>query len=466
MTQDKTLIKMIVAGSDYLKQLEIVRKIRDTVKSSDKISLPQICVIGDQSSGKSSFLSRLTGVRFPTAAKMCTKAAVVVTCNRDTALTQPRYEIEDWRRPGVYEHIASTEEAIRKTQNELLQNISKQIGDNTIVSDQSIKLRVTGPDVIDIIVVDLPGIQHAGSTKDSILTLIEKNIEKPETLNLIVSEAKQDAELTKAIEIAAKYDPEHRRTIRVLSKFDNFDTPTTQDRAVQLILDGLSPTSGNVEEVAGHPSLGPHAVISIGKKGNLRAEKQGHMEESKQLTEEYKVPPERAGITTLMERLQPLFAILIQEHLPLLKQKVSDNLNQARSALEKIGREPKSPIEIVNCCHQVLKEKIEELERNLTNNCFLLVKDKIKQTKGEVTLEFATEGFEVNSFHCVLFQGQRTFENAVKKVRELWKPIVDEFLKKATEITCESAHCLRNEPSTKMYGRLISAIQGERKFFQ
>lgn len=107
--------------------------------------------------------------------------------------------------------------------------------ENSIISDKSIKLRVTGPDVIDIIIVDLPGIQHAGPTKRAINDLIMKNIEKPETLNLLVSEAKQDSGLTKAIEIAEAYDPNHERTIRVLSKFDNFDTPETQTRAISMI---------------------------------------------------------------------------------------------------------------------------------------------------------------------------------------------------------------------------------------
>lgn len=190
--------KMIVADSEYLKQLDIIRKIRDTIKATDEVSLPQICVIGDQSSGKSSFLSRLTGVTFPTASKMCTKAAVVVTCNRDESLTKPRYEIEDWKHPGVYSEIESTGEAIQMTQDALLQKMASNNGkkwnadENSVVSDQSIKLRVTSPEVIDIIAVDLPGIQHAGSTKAAILALIEQNIKKPGTLNLLVSEAKQD----------------------------------------------------------------------------------------------------------------------------------------------------------------------------------------------------------------------------------------------------------------------------------
>ena len=37
---------MIVSDSDYLQQLEIIRKIRDTTTATDAIALPQICVIG------------------------------------------------------------------------------------------------------------------------------------------------------------------------------------------------------------------------------------------------------------------------------------------------------------------------------------------------------------------------------------------------------------------------------------
>ena len=459
---------MIVSNSDYLRQLEIVRKIRDTIKATDEINLPQICVIGDQSSGKSSFLSRLTGVRFPTAGKMCTKAAVVVTCSRDPSLTKPKYEIEDWMNPGKYNEISSTEKAIQDTQNKLLKKMSGRNGkkwnqdENCIVTDQSIKLRVTSPDVIDIIIVDLPGIQHAGPTVNSILTLIESNIEKPETLNLIVSEAKQDAELTKAIEIAEKYDPDHSRTIRVLSKFDNFDTDETRLRAVKIIQDGLLRGPGR-REITGNLNLGPHAIISIGDNGKLRTGKLDDDKERKQLVNEYKVPGDRAGIMTLMDRLQPLFARLIKENLPVLKQNVSANLNKTEHTLEKVGREPLSPNDIVNRCYQVLKEKVEELEKALTKSCFLPMRDEINATKEKVTFEFATSGFETNSFHCVLFQGQRTFEEAVKTIQELWEPILVEFIKKATEVVFESTQCLRTDASTNVYGRLISTIQVERK---
>ncbi|CAB9504208.1 Interferon-induced GTP-binding protein [Seminavis robusta] len=458
---------MIVTDSDYLEQLEIVRKIRETITTTDEISLPQICVIGDQSSGKSSFLSRLTGVRFPTAAKMCTKAAVVVTCNRDTSLPVPRYEIEDWENPGHYVETESTAEAIDDTQNKLLR---KKFGgngaawdeeDNAIVADQSIKLRVTGPDVIDIIIVDLPGIQHAGKTKEAIDALIEANIEKPETLNLIVSEAKQDAELTKAIEIAAKYDPNQERTIRVLSKFDNFDTPDTKQRAVRLIKEGLSLDLNGPADVITQLNLGPHAVISIGTDGKLRSDREGDTAEASQLLNQYQVPQSRAGILTLKERLQPLFARLIKQYLPLLKQNASDSLNEAQTYLQKVGEKPVSKNHMVTKCMESLQRRKDELEKKLTDKCLFPLQSMINAVESKLTFEYVTATFQINAFQCVVFQGKNEFDEAVEMVKEIWEPIVHEFIKRCCEVIVDAVQCLRQDEATKIYSKLVSSIQAQ-----
>ncbi|KAI8945910.1 P-loop containing nucleoside triphosphate hydrolase protein [Xylaria longipes] len=44
------------------------------------IPLPQIVVVGDQSSGKSSLLESLTGFAFPRAPGLCTRYATQITC--------------------------------------------------------------------------------------------------------------------------------------------------------------------------------------------------------------------------------------------------------------------------------------------------------------------------------------------------------------------------------------------------
>jgi hypothetical protein len=47
------------------------------------VSLPQLVVVGDQSSGKSSLLENITGIPFPRDAGLCTRYATQITSRRD-----------------------------------------------------------------------------------------------------------------------------------------------------------------------------------------------------------------------------------------------------------------------------------------------------------------------------------------------------------------------------------------------
>ena len=70
--------------------METLQKIRE-IAGGHNLNLPQICVVGDQSSGKSSLLKLLTGVDFPVQAGTCTKSAIVVECKKQQ---QEKYEIK------------------------------------------------------------------------------------------------------------------------------------------------------------------------------------------------------------------------------------------------------------------------------------------------------------------------------------------------------------------------------------
>ena len=76
----------------------------------------------------------------------------------------------------------------------------------------------------DLDIVDLPGIIHNGPGSADTIRLIDKYVRSEQTLILVVSEAKQDDELTAALNLAAKHDPTGKRTLRILTKFDNFDS--------------------------------------------------------------------------------------------------------------------------------------------------------------------------------------------------------------------------------------------------
>lgn len=63
------------------KCLGIIDKLRE-LEIQESISLPQLVVVGDQSSGKSSLLEGLTGLSFPVASDLCTRFATQLVLRR------------------------------------------------------------------------------------------------------------------------------------------------------------------------------------------------------------------------------------------------------------------------------------------------------------------------------------------------------------------------------------------------
>lgn len=80
--------------------------------------LPQLVVVGDQSSGKSSLLENLTGIPFPRGQERCTRYATQITSRRDdfsridiSIIPSPRASDADKERmEGFHKQIGSTQE--------------------------------------------------------------------------------------------------------------------------------------------------------------------------------------------------------------------------------------------------------------------------------------------------------------------------------------------------------------------
>ena len=61
---EEYIVENNLEDNEYQNMLEIFQEIRNKVKTSN-IILPQLCVFGDQSCGKSSLLESLTKIKFP-----------------------------------------------------------------------------------------------------------------------------------------------------------------------------------------------------------------------------------------------------------------------------------------------------------------------------------------------------------------------------------------------------------------
>eukprot|EP00392_Amoebophrya_sp_AT5.2_P009608 g9636.t1 len=416
----------------YVRSLATLQKVR-AIAGGD-LKLPQICVVGDQSSGKSSLLSEITGVKFPTASGTCTKAPIVVECRKvdkdsSTSAGERVFEIkqaEGWQKCTLEELPTK----ILHKQTTTLEELKTKVCEEEILEIENKKpvlrfakkeifVRVSGPDVLDLIVIDLPGIIHSGEGGAEVKDMINKYCENQQTLILLVSEAKADYENVAANDLARKHDPEGFRTLRVLTKFDTFDSENTTERAIKFVKEGLRRTSSfastcepgdtdgeSASEGEGSETplltseLGPHAVIcSSGGKGYSEGS------EAQILHAELGLPESRAGIPALRDRLPAIYAALIRNNIDGVMQQVQDKKHEARQELTQIGEKAPS-----------IAGVIHKAQRFLTGL--------------QVNFE------EKNAFKPPVFQGETAVERCMKEIVEKWwTPTLKLFRKEVEKLT-------------------------------
>ena len=302
----------------YEKQLTQMEDIRKVIGSNaGEIDIPQIVVIGNQSSGKSSLLSELTGISFLEAGGICTKCPIYVRAiNADIETTE--YTVEDEGK----EISLSKEELCGK-----ILEIQKKATSMFKVTETPINITVKGRQFQNIALVDLPGMIQYGYGIEEVKKMIRKYIAPKQSLILLVTEAKVNDEISEAIGFAKEYDPDESRTIRILTKFDRFDSDKEDDTGKAYAKDLVSDVS----------EYSPHAVVC---RPNTE---QYTIEGEKGVLSQYNLPTERSGVESLKERLPKLLCELINKNIPHLEEQLNEQLSANKRKLIGIGeKEPNS----------------------------------------------------------------------------------------------------------------------------
>jgi interferon-induced GTP-binding protein Mx1 len=160
--------------------LSAVDRMRE-ILHDEKIRLPEIVVVGDQSVGKSSVLEAISGIQLPRAKNICTRCPLEL---RMKSTTGDEYAvIRDGTRS---EDEGKTIHDMNEIADEVTRLTNEIAGTGTNVSLNPIYLTVYKRDIpYDLTLIDLPGItRHPlfGQPEDiyqQILTLINKYIEPP-----------------------------------------------------------------------------------------------------------------------------------------------------------------------------------------------------------------------------------------------------------------------------------------------
>ena len=392
--------------NDYREILAKIEAIRKNIgKNNYQITLPQIVVIGDQSSGKSSLLSEISGISFPNASGITTKCPTVVYTTYDENCDKPLYSIRKDENKGKDVSENELSDTILEYQQEILNECK--------VSSSPIIIEAIGDYFEDLVLVDLPGIISNGEGKTEVIEMIKKYIRPYESLILTVTEAKQDDETAQALELAKEFDKNEERTIRVLTKFDNFDSEASKQRALKLV--------SNLE------NLSPHAIICR-PGGN-----QYSSDREQNILSQLNLPVERAGVKSLKERLPKLLCELIKINLPGLHDQICKVLRENEEKLCQIGEESPDKTSILVYIKKILNNNIEELEYLLTKP-MAQFRDNIHETGSNINEELVDQFYTHNAFKCIFFQGEDTFNKIMHKINGDWRPLVESLYQEVEEI--------------------------------
>ncbi|CAK7270336.1 Dynamin-related GTPase protein [Sporothrix epigloea] len=233
--------------------LTTVNKLQDLVFNTignDSLDLPQIVVVGSQSAGKSSVLENIVGRDFlPRGSGIVTRRPLIlqlinVAEDEDeraanaaaTAAQTGRYVDPNAARPNEwaeFHHLPSRRfNDFQDVKREIENETSRVAGNNKGITRQPINLKIYSPDVLNLTLVDLPGLtkvpigDQPTDIEKQTRNLISEYIAKPNSIILAVSPANVDIVNSEALKLARHVDPLGRRTIGVLTKVDLMDHGT------------------------------------------------------------------------------------------------------------------------------------------------------------------------------------------------------------------------------------------------
>ncbi|KAG0345614.1 vacuolar protein sorting-associated protein 1 [Podila minutissima] len=228
--------------------IRTINKLHDafsTVGVHNPVDLPQIVVIGSQSSGKSSVLENIVGRDFlPRGTGIVTRRPLVLqlinrpapTAAEDADSKDAKNGGEDQKEPeewGEFLHQPGVKYTdFNLIRQEIERDTEAKTGKNAGISPLPINLRVYSPHVLTLTLVDLPGLTKlpvGDQPKDiekQIRDMIIKYISKPNSIILAVTAANVDLANSDGLRLARDVDPEGARTIGVLTKIDLMDSGT------------------------------------------------------------------------------------------------------------------------------------------------------------------------------------------------------------------------------------------------
>ncbi|APA11567.1 hypothetical protein sscle_08g063370 [Sclerotinia sclerotiorum 1980 UF-70] len=253
---DEDSVPEHLENKDTMLKLEFIDDLKK-LGINELVNLPQLVVIGDQSSGKSSVLQAITQLLFPVDDGLCTRFPTEVSLQRAAdlaleisiakpvrafdALVQPvsfkrwlekqalRIEEFNARWTGQDAHMVEFGDIITQARVAIMGDSiepSKAItaqNRKNVLSDATLKIVKKGPGEINITIIDIPGLVSPNHTANKMAkSLVDRYINNPRSIVLAVAHP-ANVETQDIFELIAKIDGWKDRVIGVITKCDKIE---------------------------------------------------------------------------------------------------------------------------------------------------------------------------------------------------------------------------------------------------
>ncbi|XP_034245724.1 dynamin-1-like protein, partial [Thrips palmi] len=285
----------------------------------------------DSGAGKSSVLESLVKRSFlPRGTGIVTRCPLVLQLNHCPLGDARRkgIEHEEW---GTFLHSGDRIYELDEVRDEIDAETTRNAGSNKGIVTTPITLKVYSPHVVNLTLVDLPGITKVAigdqpeDIEEQIQDLIFEYIENPLTIILAVVTANTDMATNESLKLAKSVDPEGERTLAVLTKVDLMDEGT----------DARDMLKGLVIPV----KLGIVGVINRSQKdiNDNKTMEDALQYEAEYFQKKYKEMASRTGSPYLAKKLSMLLSEHINKNLPEVENKIRKEMEECSKILVECG---------------------------------------------------------------------------------------------------------------------------------
>uniref|UniRef100_A0A914WN66 dynamin GTPase n=1 Tax=Plectus sambesii TaxID=2011161 RepID=A0A914WN66_9BILA len=325
--------------------IPVINKLQDVFSTigAEAIQLPQIIVVGTQSSGKSSVIESLVGRDFlPRGSGIVTRRPLILQLVHVAKNDKEARHTDDakGKRVGVIQadewaRFLHTKNKVftdfDEVRQEIVEETDRLTGNNKGIAAEPISLKIFSPRVVNLTLVDLPGMtkipvgDQPTDIEQQIREMITQYVDNPNSIILAVTPANQDFATSEAIKTAREFDPDGRRTLVVLTKLDLMDHGTD---AVDVLIGRVIPIK-----------LGIIGVVNRSQAdiNNKKPIDEALKDEVSFLQRRYPSLASRNGTAFLAKTLNRLLMHHIRDCLPELKTRVNVLSSQFQTVLSSYG---------------------------------------------------------------------------------------------------------------------------------